>query len=87
MRSPASSPSSWRRPPPVPWPSFGWRPRSGFGLFRPDSTPWDPDAGEMPPEPAAPHFGYLGAGTVDAPYWLTVDSSGFFVQIVQQYVP
>jgi hypothetical protein len=58
-----------------------------IGLFQEDGTPWDPDAGEQPPEPDPPHFGYFGAGTVYAPYWLTLDPSGFVLQITQQYLP
>ncbi len=56
-------------------------------LFAPDGTPWDTNAGEQPPEPVTPHFGYFGAGTVSAPYWFTLDADGTLLQVVQQYIP
>jgi len=58
-----------------------------FALFKPDSTPWDPETGDQPPEPTEPHFGYFGAGTVYAPYWFTLDADGNLLQVVQQYIP
>lgn len=50
-----------------------------------DGIPWDPDIEEVPPW-EAPHFGYFGAGTVYAPYWLTI-LDGAVIAIEQQYVP
>lgn len=55
-----------------------------LGLFN-DGAPWDPDAGEVPPgEP--PHFDYFGAGSVHAPYWLTI-RDGEVIAIEHQYTP
>lgn len=56
-----------------------------LSLFKSDGTPWDPEIESVPDYPE-PHFGFFGAGSVYAPYWLTIDN-GVVVQIRQQYVP
>lgn len=58
-----------------------------LALHKPDGTPWDPDAGDQLPELTEPHYGYFGAGSPTAPYWLTLDADGTVVQISQQYIP
>ncbi len=77
LATPATGPVTMVKVPPMEW----------FALFDADGTPWDTDAGEQPPEPVAPHFGYLGAGMVNAPYWFTLDADGTVLQVVQQYLP
>jgi hypothetical protein len=58
-----------------------------LGLFKADGTPWDYEAGDEVPTWDTPHFGYMGASTVYAPYWLTLDADGTVIQIEQQYIP
>jgi len=55
-----------------------------LGLFN-DGMPWDYETDDLPPG-EAPHFGYFGAGTVYAPYWLTI-LDGEVIAIEQQYIP
>lgn len=50
-----------------------------------DGNPWDYETDEVPPG-EAPHFGYLGAGTVYAPYWLIILDEAV-IAIEQQYIP
>ncbi len=57
-----------------------------LSLYKADGSPWDPTL-ETPPNWDEPDFGFFGAGTVFAPYWLTIDSQGRIVQIEQQYLP
>ncbi len=55
-------------------------------LFKEDGTPWNYDTDTVPEWPE-PDYGFFGAGTVYAPYWLTLDATGTVVQIQQQYLP
>jgi hypothetical protein len=55
-----------------------------LALFN-NGIPWDSETDEMPPG-EAPHFGYFGAGTVYAPYWLII-LDGEVIAIEQQYIP
>jgi len=57
-----------------------------LSLFKADGTPWNYEVDQVPDWPE-PHFGYFGAGTVNAPYWLYVDADGTVIQIEQQYIP
>ena len=58
-----------------------------LSLFKADGTPWDIEAGDEPPVPVEPHFGYFGAGTTYMGYWLTLDADGTVIQVIGQYVP
>ncbi len=77
----------------LPTPAYGsvlnvYVPRDEWiGLFKPGGTAWDVEAGDRPPDPVEPHFGYFGAGYVGASYWLTLDAEGVVVQITGQYRP
>jgi len=55
-----------------------------LGLFH-DGIPRDPET-DSPPAGGSPHNGYLGAGTIGAPYWL-VSLDGTVIAIEQQYLP
>lgn len=55
-----------------------------LALFN-DGAPWDYEIDDVP-DFEGPHFGYLGAGTVYAPYWLII-LDGEVIAIEQQYIP
>ncbi len=57
-----------------------------LGLFKDDGTPWNYETDTIPDWPA-PNYGFVGASTVYAPYWLTLDGDGNVIQIEQQYIP
>ncbi|MGA9596990.1 MAG: hypothetical protein WBV06_12570, partial [Acidimicrobiia bacterium] len=57
-----------------------------LGLFKDDGTPWNYETDAVPDWPA-PNYGFVGASTVYAPYWLTLDGNGNVMQIEQQYIP
>ncbi len=48
-------------------------------------VPWDYETDDVP-DLQPPHFGYFGAGTVYAPYWLVI-LGGEVISIEQQYLP
>jgi len=53
-----------------------------LALFN-DGVPWDP---EVQPSYGPPDYGYMGASTVFAPYWLVL-LNGEVIAIEQQYIP